>query len=394
MTSNAQFTDVEMPVEGSRRPAVVFIGRSRIPHAPGDDYRHMLRILARHVRPIIVGTGQASRTEIEGVIILVLPSVRPPLLGGIVFYALGPFVAVASALRRHAGAIVCQSPYEAAGTLVLARLLPSSVRPRVVIDTHGDWQLAPRLYGMWVRRLLAPGSDRLAISVLRRADWVRTTSAWLARKVRRAGYTGPIDRTIAYSNFQLFLGSPLKSLPERPLAVFVGVLDRVKGVDTLLEAWVQIVAQISAAQLRVVGDGPQSPMLKRRAKQLGIDASVTFTGAVPRATVRSFIDDACLLVLPSYSEGFGRIIIEAMARGRPVVASKVGAIPELVEHGTTGVLVPPGNSNELARAITALISDRVTLTRMSQAARAVALSHDPAERFEASLARLALWVGG
>lgn len=371
---------------------MIFLGRSRVPNAPGHDYHRMLGIMARYLSPVLIGTGRASSRRIDGVPILVLPAIRPALLGGFVFYSLAPLVALGSALRHHAGAIVCQSPYEAAGAVALLPLIPRSVRPRVVVDTHGDWELAPRLYGMRVRRVLAPATDRLANWVLCRADCVRTTSAWLARKVRRAGYEGPIETTIAFSDFRLFLDSPPNPIPDVPGAVFVGALDRVKGVDTLLDAWREVVARIPAARLTIVGDGPQSSVLRRRAKQLGVDASVTFTGAVPRPTVRSLIDGACVLVLPSRSEGFGRIIVEAMARGRPVIASDVGAIPELVDHGTTGLLVTPGDARELARATAALMTDNVALTRMSEAARSAAVRHDPVERFEAGMARLARWA--
>jgi glycosyltransferase involved in cell wall biosynthesis len=392
MASNAEMRGAPPWADEQTRPSIVFLGRSRVADEIGRDFRLMLAVMARHLRPIFIGSGRAARRDVDGVLLLVLPTLRPALLGGLIFYSIGPFVALATALRHHAGAIVCQSPYEAAGTVVLTRLIPRSIRPRVVVDAHGDWQLAPRLYGMPARRALAPATDRLANWVLRHADWVRATSAWLAQNVRRAGYVGPIETTITFSDFEPFLTHPLKPLPERPAAVFVGRLDRVKGVDTLLAAWTRVAAQIPSAHLTIVGDGPQSAPLRQQALRLGVQDSVTFAGTLSGATVRSLIDDACVLILPSHSEGFGRIIVEAMARGRPVVASNVGAIPELVGSGTTGVLVPAGNSAELARATIDLLTDRVALIRMSEAARSAAVNHNPAGRFEASVVRLARWA--
>jgi glycosyltransferase involved in cell wall biosynthesis len=392
MPSHERSGDVPLQAGARARPPIIFLGRSRIPVDIGPDLRLMLSIVARHVTPFVIGTGRPGRRDLDGVPILVLPTLRPALLGGFFFYSVGPFVALATAIRHRAGAIVCQSPYEAGGTVVLARLVPRSIRPRVVVDAHGDWRLAPRFYGMRARRVLAPATDRIADWVLRNADWVRTTSTWLAENVRRAGYTGPIERTITFSDFEPFLTSLPKPLPDLPTAIFVGRLDRVKGVDTLIGAWSRVLAQVPAARLTIVGDGPQLPMLRREAQRLVIDHSVNFSGTVPRTTVQTLIDDSSILILPSHSEGFGRIIIEAMARGRPLVASNVGAIPELVENGITGVLVPAGNPVELARAMVDLLTDESSLTRMSKAARSAAVGHDPARRFEDSVARLAQWM--
>lgn len=372
---------------GPARPVVVFLGRSRVPDDPGRDYRLMLAILGRHLVPRLIGTGRAGVRDIDGVPVVVWPAIRPALMGGAVFYALAPAAAVASALRHHAEAIVCQSPYEAIGTVAIARLVPRSARPRIVVDAHGDWQLATRFYGMRLRGVLAPATDRLASWVFQHADRVRTTSAWLAGKVRDAGYRGPIETTITFSDFEPFLSTPPEPFPEPPGAVFVGVLDRVKGVGTLLDAWAQVVARVPSARLTIVGDGPQSHALRRRAS-----SSVTFTGAVPRSSVRVLIDDASVLVLPSRSEGFGRIIVEAMARGRPVIASDAGAIPELVDDGTTGILVPVGDAAGLAHALTTLLNDPQTLRRMSEEARSAAARLDPVGRFEASVERLARWA--
>jgi glycosyltransferase involved in cell wall biosynthesis len=374
------------------RPTVIFLGKSRVPQVPSSDYKLKLAITARYVRPIFIGTGRLGRRHIEGIFFLVMPALRPPALAGIVFYLLAPLMALVVAIRHRAAAIVCQSPYEAAGTVLSARLVPRSVRPKVVVDAHGDWRLATRFYGLRSRRILAPVADRLADWVLRHADSVRTTSAWLESKVRQAGYKGQIESTITFSDFEPFLTSPPKPLPAEPRALFVGRLDRVKGATVLLDAWQKVVNEVPSARLTVVGEGPQLSSLQRRVKGRGIGDSVFFAGSLPRERVQSHLDQSCIVMVPSFSEGFGRIIVEAMARGRPVVASDVAAIPELVDNGNTGRLVSPGDVDSLARTTVDLFADRAALIRMSEAARVAALAHNPARKFESSLGRLAEWA--
>ena len=111
------------------------------------------------------------------------------------------------------------------------------MRPLLQIEVHGDWRTATRLYGGSRRRLLGPLADRVAEWTLRRADRVRVVSEWLGELVRDAGYEGPMDRFIAYSDYDEFLAVAPVEPPDVPRALFVGVLERYKAVDVLLDAW-------------------------------------------------------------------------------------------------------------------------------------------------------------
>jgi glycosyltransferase involved in cell wall biosynthesis len=145
-------------------------------------------------------------------------------------------------------------------------------------------------------------------------------------------------------------------LPEA--AQIVGVVARLepeKGHPTLLEAWPSVLRRVPLARLLVVGEGSRRSELEARAAALGLDGTVVFTGRrddVPAVTAA--LDVA---VLPSYREAQGLAILEAMALSRPVVASAVGGIPEMIEDGRTGLLVPPHDAAALADAIVRLLTD-------------------------------------
>lgn len=143
-----------------------------------------------------------------------------------------------------------------------------------------------------------------------------------------------------------------------PNAQIVGVVARLepeKGHPTLIDAWPQVLRGIPDAHLLVVGEGSRREALEAQVADRGIGDRVTFTGRrddVPAVTAA--LDVA---VLPSYREAQGLTILEAMALSRPVIASNVGGIPEMVEDGRTGLLVPPHDPEALARAITRLLTD-------------------------------------
>ena len=138
----------------------------------------------------------------------------------------------------------------------------------------------------------------------------------------------------------------------------VGVVARLeheKGHPTLLEAWPQVVRRVPNARLLVVGEGSRREELEAQAAAIGIVDTVVFTGR--RDDVPSVTAALDVAVLPSYREAQGLTILEAMALSRPVVASAVGGIQEMVENGRTGLLVPPHDADSLAAAITRLLTD-------------------------------------
>jgi glycosyltransferase involved in cell wall biosynthesis len=133
--------------------------------------------------------------------------------------------------------------------------------------------------------------------------------------------------------------------------LFVGRLYRRKRVDVLLRAAAALAGRIPTLEVRIVGNGPCAPALHRLARALQLDHSVTWLGGISRAELLAEYNRADLFCLPSVQEGFGIVLLEAMAAAKPIVASHAAAIPEVAPHT---VLVEPDRPEALAAAIEAL----------------------------------------
>jgi glycosyltransferase involved in cell wall biosynthesis len=153
-----------------------------------------------------------------------------------------------------------------------------------------------------------------------------------------------------------------------PGSQIVGVVARLepeKGHPTLLEAWPRVLQQVPDAYLLIVGEGSRRAELEGLARRLRIAHRVVFTGQ--REDVPAVTAALDVAVLPSYREAQGRAILEAMALSRPVVASNVGGIPEVIEDGVTGLLVPPHDTEALAAAIARLLTDHAYADTIARA---------------------------
>jgi glycosyltransferase involved in cell wall biosynthesis len=290
-----------------------------------------------------------------------------PALDGAAFYAALP-ARIARELRDfRPDAVLAQGAHETAAALAGKRL--ARVDTAVIADLHGDWRAPTRLYGSRLRSLLSPVADRVAESALRRADGVRTVTGYTTRLVRELGIE-PADEFPAYMDFASFLERPVAPLPERAQALFVGVLERYKNVDGLAEAWRRAAPRIPEARLHVVGRGTLFRVVERLVADLR--AQTSWSPRLTQPEVAAALDESTALVLPSRSEGMGRVVIEAFCRGRPVLGSRVGGIPDLVEDGRNGLLVDPQDTNGLAEALVRLLADRELAERLGAGAHASA----------------------
>ena len=290
-----------------------------------------------------------------------------PLLAGPAYYAALP-ARIARELRRfRPQAVVAQGAHETAAALAARRV--AGVDTSVIADVHGDYRAPTRLYGSRLRGLLNVVADRTARTALRHADGIRTVTTYTTQLVRDLGLE-PSDEFPAYMDFDSFLQTPPAPLPERPQALFVGVLERYKNVDGLAEAWRRAAWLLPAARLRIVGTGALSPVVERLVADLPEQAS--WTPHLSQLEVSAALDESTCLVLPSRSEGMGRVVVEAFCRGRPVVGSRVGGIPDLVEDGANGLLVEPGDGDALAEALVRVLSDRELAERIARGAHASA----------------------
>ena len=159
-------------------------------------------------------------------------------------------------------------------------------------------------------------------------------------------------------------------LPELgPLLVYVGQLKHVKGVDILVEAMGALASHEQAPRLAIVGAGPLRATLAARIAELGLTERVTWPGQVLHDDVAWWLAAADVVVLPSRSEGLPTAACEAMACGRPLVATRVGGTPEAVVDGETGLLVPSERADLLAGALAALLRDPKRAAQLGIAGR-------------------------
>jgi glycosyltransferase involved in cell wall biosynthesis len=153
----------------------------------------------------------------------------------------------------------------------------------------------------------------------------------------------------------------------------MGRLEQQKGVDVLIEA----MRNQPACHLDIAGNGPKKKDLEQKVATYGLEGRVCFHGWVSFETVKKLIRHAWAVLLPStcHETGGGLTTLEAMAHARAVVASRVGGVPELVEHQKTGLLIEPSDSASLAAAMNRISSNRELATEMGREGQSAAVNH-------------------
>ncbi len=335
------------------KPRVLMVGRTRYRLPLEPSLGRKFDALRARFSLRVLGSGVGGDDTF---------SLYPPgPLDGLRYHAGLPLRVARELRRRPADAILVQGPHEAALVLAGRALVRSGAK--VIVDVHGDWRTATRLYGSPARRTLDPVADRVAAGALRRADAIRTVSGYTTALVRELGLE-PAATFPAYMDLDPFLGEPVP-LPARPVALFVGVLELYKNVDGLAAAWREVARELPEAQLRIVGRGTRRDVVEALVHEL--PRQTRWDERLAPAEVARALDEASLLVLPSRSEGMGRVIVEALLRGRPVLGSRVGGIRDLVRDGENGLLF---DADGLTEALLRGLGDRALLERLAAGARA------------------------
>ncbi|MEI8105440.1 MAG: glycosyltransferase family 4 protein [Actinomycetes bacterium] len=342
----------------SARPRLLMVARMHyeLPLSPALT-RKFDALRERFTLRVLAAGGAAGPSD-DGVFRLVGRGGR---LDGLLFYLLLPGHVRRIVREFRPEAVVAQSPYEAA----LIRL--ARVRAKLIVEVHGDWRTATRMYGSPLRRALSPVADAIALWGLRHADAVRSISPYTSALVREQGLE-PIAEFATYSDLGRFLDSPTVPLPEQPAALFIGVLERYKNVDGLANAWRAAAPRVPDATLRLVGRGTQPEIPTQLLRD--VPGQTEWVERLTPEEVATALDAATCLVLPSRSEGLGRVLIEAFLRGRPAIGMAVGGIRDVIEDGVNGLLV--SSDAELAEALVRVLSDRELAARLAEGAAASA----------------------
>lgn len=286
----------------------------------------------------------------------------------------------ACTLRRwYAGANVCHvHAHFGTNSTTVALLCRTLGGPPYSFTVHGPEEFDVPLL-LHLDRKVAGAAFAVAISEYGRAQLMRWCAPehWERIHVVHCG----VDAS--------FLAALPSAPPSAVRCVCVGRLSEQKGQALLIEAVGRLAREGLELELRLVGDGPLRAPLEALIARLGLEARVRITGWASSAQVREELQAARVLVLASFAEGLPVVIMEALALGRPVVSTWVAGIPELVEHGVSGWLVPPGSVDELASALRAALTtspERLAEMGRRGAAR-VAEQHD-ARREARALAQL------
>lgn len=317
----------------------------------------------------------------------------PPSIGGVQQYL---FEMARGLGLRHEVTVLTTTPGPLPSGLSFQRqVLPSahpltlaravrSMRPACVLVGHAHPRLllaaalaAPGRYAAF-----AYGNDYLAAQMywhrplfnrlLAAAHPLITISQAGAERLQSLGLPRP---AVIYPGTDPAIFMPQPGAPAGPpVLLSVGRLVPRKGIDTVLQALPRLLAEFPDLCYRVAGDGPDRPRLEQMSRQLGVAHAVTFLGRVSQDDLPQVYRAAHIFVLPAREEiasveGFGIVFLEASASGLPVVAARSGGAVEAVRHGETGLLVPPGDPDELCQALRTLIREPELRRRLGQAGR-------------------------
>lgn len=256
---------------------------------------------------------------------------------------------------------------------ILGRIAAKLAGVKMIVHTpHGHifygyyGKLLTQLF-IWIERFAAMLTDRITVlthieikercdfAVGRRSQFVIIHSGVDLKPFLNVN----IDRLEKRKEFGLSGGDKV--------CISVGRLVPVKGHSYLISAMPKVLGTVPSAKLLLVGDGELRNELEEQTKREGVSKSVIFTGL--RDDIPELLAMSDLFVLSSINEGMGKVLVEAMAVGLPVVATKVGGVPAVVVDGETGIIVPPKDPDAMARAIIRLLTDPDTSIKMGKAGR-------------------------
>ncbi len=238
---------------------------------------------------------------------------------------------------------------------------------RVVVQSrHNDDKFRRNIIIKLLTRSLASRAKTIIAISDSLANFVRDVEGVTPSKITRIHYGLDPNEVIGKAK-RGELREELR-IKDSPLIGAVGRLTEQKGFEYLLEAFARVRDNVKEAHLVIAGDGERRHSLELQGQSLNIAHAVHFLGW--RNDVPSIMIDLDALVVPSLWEGFGLVTLEAMALSRPIIASKVSALPEIISQGETGLLVPPADSAALADSILNLLRDPEKAKTMGQRGRA------------------------
>jgi glycosyltransferase involved in cell wall biosynthesis len=358
---------------------ICFLGGGRYDRPLDTTSEKKFRAIKSLAELFVIGFSRdlRSRTFTEHAHFYLLPQLPIPVLRYVELFLFGQMLLYWLIVRHGVQVVVAQSPYEGfVAALALKFLGWFGYEVRLVVEIHGDFERAVFLQ----REVRFPGLYRFLMNYvagysLKQADFLRAISNSTKEQLKQWAPEKTIVQFPAWTDIETFLrsGHSKKDFPQSIL--YAGVLTPLKGIHHLINAFVLIARDFPRAQLLIVGKDENKTYaagLRKAIKKLGLHDRVQFMEAMDQSELATRMAQASVLVLPSISEGLGRVVIEAMATGTPVIGSHVGGIPELIEDGERGFLVPPGDEPALAGKLRWILSNPEKARAMGECARAFA----------------------
>lgn len=305
---------------------VLFVGVTKYDLEKDLHLKKKFEGLAQGIKPYVLARGRfALGKSVFNAEFYLLPR-------NIFFWPIAFILAFWICLAKKIDVIVVQGPLMEGLT---GSVLKNVFKKELIVELHGDWRVKKNL-------------SKIARFSFKNADKIRAVAEYLVLEAKKIVPHKPYYVFPTFTDLDDFLGE--KNARQDNVVLFVGRDDPVKGVKYLTEAFAKIEKNFVDFKLVLIGEGLPG-------------------GKLPLDQVREKMKNCYCLVVPSLSEGLPRVILEAMALGKPVIASSVGGIPELVKEGETGFLAEPANVDQLAEKLRVLLSDKSLAFEMGRRAR-------------------------
>ncbi len=320
---------------------VLFIGVTKFNLTENLHLKAKYEGLGQGIKPYVLARGRPFHKKAWGTDFYLIP--RP------LFWVLAPKMAFWLCLTKKIDTVVVQGPL-LEGLLGMA--LKIILRRELIVEMHGDWE--ERLPAF--RQALTFFAKR----VLRSADKIRAVANYLVLKAQKYAPAKPYFVFPTFTDLNDFLAET--DVNFHNYILFVGRNDRVKGIPYLVEAFELIKKDFPDFKLSLVGEGLPE-------------------GKLPLIEVRNRMKNCYCLAVPSITEGLPRVILEAMALSKPVIASNVGGIPDLVKDGENGFLFEVGNVEQLAKKLRILLNNKEMAVEMGKRGRELVQSQFSNEKY-------------
>ncbi len=270
--------------EVEQRPRVLFVGRNRYTLPLPDWLAKKWDALERQIEYRVLASA-ANGSPLADERFRLVPPARPQRLDGLLFYLRLPLRVRGQIRDFRPDAIIASDPYVGAASMV-GRALAPGLRPQVILEVHGDWRTFTRLYGSPRRRFFSPVADLVSRAAVRRGDAVRALSRYTESLVEDVRGVPVAASFPTYTDLSAFTARPIEPLPERPTALFVGMLEAYKNVDGLAVAWREVAARLPGRPARAGREGG-APQCDRRARRRPPRPGGARSGAVARGSRRA-----------------------------------------------------------------------------------------------------------